>query len=376
MRLKTYFSSGVEAAIHLARTELGPEAMLVHSKKTTGEGAALGAYEVVFALSNENDQPPAKAPGERIAEQPRAEAPPSADLARLREAVEMTLRLTRRSEALLNAQYRLAGEYADLAAVLEEAGFTLDFRIRMLQELRETAPSAIRSKAVAWLQKQTRSQHQLGKPGAPRKCVVLIGPPGAGKSVTLVKIAAKYGITGRRPAQFLSLDSERIGGADTLKAYAGVLGIGLQVLDSLHGLSQALAEHANKDLILIDTPGLSIQGATQERDLAGFLSGRQDLDKHLVLPATMSTATLKRYIGAYAAFAPDKLLFTRLDEAEERYGPILETAIEAGIPLSLCGAGQRTPEDLETSDPALYCEKILPAWLSPETEEQSKQAAA
>ena len=50
MRLKTYFSPGVDAALQMARLELGPDAMLVHSKRTSGAGESLGANEVVFAV--------------------------------------------------------------------------------------------------------------------------------------------------------------------------------------------------------------------------------------------------------------------------------------------------------------------------------------
>lgn len=57
MRLKTYFSGTVEAAMVLAREELGPDAMLVNSKKTSAETRHLGLYEIVFAVE---DATPAK----------------------------------------------------------------------------------------------------------------------------------------------------------------------------------------------------------------------------------------------------------------------------------------------------------------------------
>ena len=49
MRLKTYFASSVESAMQLALEQLGPEAMIVNSRKTSAENRHLGEYEVVFA---------------------------------------------------------------------------------------------------------------------------------------------------------------------------------------------------------------------------------------------------------------------------------------------------------------------------------------
>ncbi len=384
MRLKTYFASGVDAAIQLARTELGDDALLVHSKKTSGEAAEAGAYEVVFAMPDPGPAAEGAATG-GIAEARTGEshAAPAQrerneDLAGLREAVEMTLRLARRSEALLTAQYRGVAELADLASVLEEAGFSGSFRIRCLEHLQNSASPAspVRGRAGQWLQRQMRMQHTLGTPGSGRKCVALLGPAGAGKTLSLVKMAARFGVTGRRPAHILSLDTERIAGIEVARAYAGILGIGFQALDSTHALSQALAEHANKDLVLIDTPGMSASAADAEREMASFFAARKDIDKHLVLPATASSGTLLRYVKGFNGFAPDKLLFTRLDEVDCGFGPLIETAIESGLPLSFCGTGPSAPDDFEEAHPALYCERMLPLWLNAPVPAQSKQAAA
>ena len=386
MRLKTYFASGVDAAISLARTELGDDALLVHSKKASGEGAALGAYEVVFAAPDALAPSAAGAAGVVLPNalvnhqrSTRTASESGEDLTALREAVEMTLRLARRSEALLTAQYRTAPDLADLTSVLDDAGFTGAFQARFLGQLQSASnpgSSSVRGRAVQWLQRQVRTAHHFGAQGATRKCVALIGPAGAGKTSSLVKIAARVGLTGRRPSQILALDAERIAGVEVARAYAGILGIGFQSLDSTHALAQAMAEHANKDLILIDTPGLTASAAGSEQEMASFFAARKDIDKHLVLPATASATTLLRYVNGFSGFSPDKLLFTRLDEVDGRLGSVVETAIESGIPLSFCGTGPTVPDDFEEANPASYCERMLPLWLNSPVPAQSKQAAA
>src|ERR1035437_1518111 len=61
MRIKSYFARTVEDAMAQARQELGPEAMLVNSRKAAPEARDLGEYEVVFA-ADQGSAPAAKRP--------------------------------------------------------------------------------------------------------------------------------------------------------------------------------------------------------------------------------------------------------------------------------------------------------------------------
>src|SRR5580700_3115134 len=62
MKIKSYYSRSVEVAIAEAREELGPEAMLVESRKAAPEARHLGEYEVIFALTTDSLPIQAKAP--------------------------------------------------------------------------------------------------------------------------------------------------------------------------------------------------------------------------------------------------------------------------------------------------------------------------
>src|ERR1039458_4770139 len=58
MKIKSYYSRTVEDAIAAARHEMGPEAMLMNSRKTPPEVRHLGEYEVVFADAAAGWEPP------------------------------------------------------------------------------------------------------------------------------------------------------------------------------------------------------------------------------------------------------------------------------------------------------------------------------
>jgi flagellar biosynthesis protein FlhF len=215
------------------------------------------------------------------------------------------------------------------------------------------------------LRAMVRVNQELGCADSLPARVALIGPPGAGKTSALVKLAVCFGVTARRPCQILSLDTYRIGAADELRSYAAILGLGCEVLETPQALRQALEEHRHKELILIDTPGLCRSEMENYEDLARFLTASPGVDTHLVLPASMRAADLRRVAGHYQVFKPRKLLFTRLDETQV-YGPLVSQSVRMATPISFLSRGQRIPEDLEAATPDLLADLVLNTQAAPE----------
>src|ERR1035441_2251642 len=80
MKIKSYYSRTVEDAMAAARQEMGPDAMLVNSRKAPPEVRHLGEYEVVFANVGPAESPAEaslKLPGERGESYPFPQATPS-----------------------------------------------------------------------------------------------------------------------------------------------------------------------------------------------------------------------------------------------------------------------------------------------------------
>jgi flagellar biosynthesis protein FlhF len=363
MRIKSYFAQSVEEAMDKARRELGADAMLMNSKKTELELRSLGAYEVVFAV------PPEAAPATEL--QPRPAAHKSAalagasaegrgvsndlvrELAELRKQIETVKRsVDRRPAAVSNSGAPFTPDGAEVIARLTGADLSEELAVELAAAVesrrgRDGASGSLESALRAECEQRLQFAPTLGVAGAPPRAVVFVGPAGTGKTTTLIKLALRYGLRARLPLQLLSLDTLRIGGSEQLASYARIAGIPCQPVHTPSALKQAFAEYGTKKLLLIDTPGFSNSDEAQSRSLATGLSAHRDLlEVHLVLSATVQPRVQLAAIERFAAFTPAKLLFTHLDEVESP-GPLLETALRSGLPISFLAKGQQVPEDIE-----------------------------
>jgi flagellar biosynthesis protein FlhF len=345
-----------------ARRELGPEAMLMDSKKTELELRSLGAYEVVFAVAPEEMraaeiQPfkmaPATAAMSAVPNEARVGDDLAHELAELRKQIETVKRSVDRRPAAIQKGTGLSHDGTELVSRLTAAELSEDLAFelvaaaenRRMQEGQATA--GLEAALRAEFEQRLRCTPSLGHGGAEPRAVMLVGPAASGKTTTLVKLALRYGLRARQPLQLLSLDTLRIGGWEQLACYARIAGLPCQPVHTPAALDQAFTEFSQKKLLLIDTPGFSPGDESQSRSLAAWLaSHRAFVEVQLVLSAAARPSSNLSAIQRFAPFAPSKLLFTHLDEAES-YGPVLETALRSGLPVSFLTNGQQVPEDIE-----------------------------
>jgi flagellar biosynthesis protein FlhF len=433
MQLKSYFSGTVEAAMELARKELGEDALLVNARPATPETRYLGAYEVVFGLvpragatfaeaapvpakamaaaagrgsyglpSHTQSTPVAQSPAAanpqvRAAEAQAVKLPqaapnietsskaiqkeavaagnyptqsnkskPSTTKDKINDAADDQFRnniqqlrlqigqLTATVRPSREATQHVDARKVDLQATPEEESSppsATPQTERAHRKTRQKAEPVIRTQRHVTSESFVATDPSLGRPSATSAVVALIGPPGAGKTTTLVKLAVRYGLALRRSVHILTTDTHRIAAADQLRSLAAILGVGCEVVETTQALEQALERNLGKGLILIDTPGLAARDLDQSAELMEMLSSRSEIDTHLVLPASMKFADMLRIAKQYAGFQPGKLLFTRMDETTH-YGALVRAAASLALPVSFLTNGQEIPDDLEEASAA------------------------
>lgn len=381
MKIKSYYCPTVEDAMAMARQELGSEAMLLNSRPTPPEARHLGEYEVVFATEMAADETvqgfKASPPALLLSGAPPAGDRLLTEVSESRRQLESMRRTLTRSAFAppqwLGASPDLSNAYAVLTS--SEVSPDLAREIVHCAESRAGVPSppphgpppraprhgegAVFQRAlVEEMESRFTVQPMLGRGETRPRIVALVGHPGAGKTTTLVRLAVNYGLASRRPVLLLSVDTYRVGAAEQLRAFAGILGVGFEVLGTVAALAQTIEENRGKDLILIDTPGLAFGDLGESASLAHFLSRRSDVDTQLVLSSSMKSADLTRVVDSFEVFRPQRLLFTKLDETGS-FGPILNEAVRTGKPLSFFTTGQRIPEDLEAASRSRLVELIL-----------------
>jgi flagellar biosynthesis protein FlhF len=362
----------VEAAMVQARREMGPEALLVSSRKAPPEAQELGEYEVVFAvLPGDAEKQPAPQKAVAPVESP-AEDPVMRELSRLRKQLE-------EMGSALNSQASQwaipAPEFAESFSRLIQNDFSVDIAKKVMKRAHERLENdalprmrgkqrfdgeSIEHAVRTELESLVSVDAEIEASDDRARVLALVGPPGCGKTTTLVKLAVRYGLACARGVQLVTTDTRRVAAVEQLRTFASILGSGFDAVETTRGLEQVLEANREKGLILIDTQGYAANEMGEAAELAHFLSHDKRVEVHLAAPASMRSADLGRTIDRFEIFAPAKLIFTRIDETSS-LGAVVSESARTGKPVSFLGTGQQIPEDIEPATATRLLDTVLEA---------------
>ena len=194
---------------------------------------------------------------------------------------------------------------------------------------------------------------QVATPGRGRTdagplTIALVGPTGVGKTTTIAKLAAAYKLRRGQRVGLITTDTFRIAAVEQLRTYASIISVPLRVVMSPAEMAAACRAMADCDVVLIDTAGRSPRDDQRVDELSEYLAAARPDETHLVLSATAGVGALRRAAQGFAKAGPDRVLFTKLDEAEaEGVGTVISMVHALGLPLSFVTTGQEVPDHIE-----------------------------
>lgn len=395
MLVRRFTVRSMPEAMDLIRRELGPEAVILSSRRTSAPGFVnrlrrRKVYEVTAAAGS------ARSPGTMVSsKEVPAGLRPSPDgrenayrseADRRLELVEEELRELRSVVAAVMGHSRAAGHPAgqewtaladmikgsppglervaapvvlkkkvdpaveDLARRLEATGLAPDLAHEFKASLGSRAPGesgqSLRSILRGFV------GEKLDSIGAPRlitpddRIVTFLGPTGVGKTTTVAKLAAQARIREGRRVGLLTLDTYRVGAIEQLRTYADILGIPLAVAETAGEVRASVGQLSDCELILVDTAGRSYLEDAHIADLSALFGELPPHLTYLVVDLKERVAEAVRIARRLEVLRFDAMVLTKADEA---IWPSLALTMAARFkkPLSYLGTGQRVPDDIE-----------------------------
>jgi flagellar biosynthesis protein FlhF len=189
----------------------------------------------------------------------------------------------------------------------------------------------------------------------------LVGPPGSGKTSAIVKLTVHLLRKQVREIGWISLDNRRVTGAEELTVYAGILQVPCEVAEGPEGLTRAIERLSSCEVILIDTPGISPRDAAGLSELAGVLQGlgQSEIRRTLVLNAAANWRDQAVWAQRYDRVGYDSVLFSMVDVCG-CFGPLVNTVLTCGRPLSYLASGASVTQGLEVAKPESVVNLLLP----------------
>lgn len=308
MRLKTFTAPSMNEAMQLVKTHLGPDAIIVSTQK--GEGgigvrltAAIDTVEEEDAWDYDEDQVD---PIDEIVEA----------LAHHNVAAELSEKITRVAGSLDAEDAKLA-----LAGALDQL-----FKFQPL-------------------------------PVSGSRPIVLVGLPGAGKTVTTAKLATRQ-VMKKRPVNVITTDTVRAGGFDQLEAFTRLLGVDLHTADNAADLSDAVAASPPGTLTLVDCAGGNPFDA-DDLELQRRLVEGLDSEMVMVMAAGTDPLDAVDQARAYARIGARRMIATRLDIAR-RLGSVLAAADAGRLAFAEVGIGSGVADGLAPLNPVSLARLLLP----------------
>ena len=188
--------------------------------------------------------------------------------------------------------------------------------------------------------------------------LMLIGPPGVGKTMTIAKMAASAKMD-ERPVHVITTDVSRSGAVDQLKSFTDILGLKLHVAENDEELKAILGSPELQDgaHTLIDTGGINAYDDAEVGDLTAKILAA-NAEAVVVLAAGTDASEMSDMASRFSAIGAKRLIATRLDTTR-RYGGLFTAADSAKLTFSYASVSPSVATGLHIITPVNLARLVL-----------------
>ena len=331
MRLRTFNAHDMPTAMKLVRDALGDNAIILSTETKQGSGITL------TAAVDMHDEP-AKANGKSHTAAPIA---PNAN--HLAFEIQNVLRFHNVPEHFVSKIVHKATdkEFVSLSA------------LHHISANRDEKP------LVRLVLEKVLSNYFNYKPlssGDEPLRVILVGPPGIGKTLTVAKIATKLAMEKRRFAVFTT-DNQRAGGVEQLQAFTDILELPLFVTPNQAEMANQIKALPKDSDIIIDTAGCNPYDSKEMLALKKLVA-QSGVEPIMVLPAGGDSSETIDIVEAFSDFSIKRLLITRADTTR-RFGSILSAAAAHKLAFCNISTSSSIVNSLEPMDGNVLAQMLL-----------------
>ncbi|HFU77600.1 MAG TPA: AAA family ATPase, partial [Epsilonproteobacteria bacterium] len=196
----------------------------------------------------------------------------------------------------------------------------------------------------------------------PPKVMLIVGPPGVGKTTTIAKLAARYAylLDTRYKVALVNLDSFKVGAIEKLSHYADIMQIEHIVGDDVDNFKETLEDLEGYDVVLVDTAGMSPYDTEKFIQTVEFVKtdSHREIEVSLLLSATVKYEDMEDIYQNFSFLNPSSVIISKFDETKH-FGTLLNFMLLYNLPMSYFATGQEVPDDLLLADKEFLLEQFI-----------------
>ncbi len=349
MKLKKFVAPTMPEAMNQIRKELGPDAVILNSKKVK-DGGFLGLFkkmriEVVAVL----DPEPAEQRGQTLSV-PKSAAPrvqlaldEREVLSEIRHLKKMIRQQTVETGSGYTTDYQSV--FCHLLDQEVEEHLAREIMDAVVQNQAHTDPAfQVIVDTVALEIAKRLNVHAFQGISCQKQVIHFVGPTGVGKTTTLAKTAADAILNDNKTVAFITTDTYRIAAVEQLRTYARILDVPVEVAYTEEEYQIAVSKFKKYDIIFVDTAGRNFREHKYIKELKKMTSNI-NTKTYLVLSLTSKASDITEITERFRELDVKKVIFTKVDETKQ-YGIMLNIVLNHGKEIAYLTNGQDVPEDL------------------------------